>query len=43
MYWRTFINTSGCVLKIVTNKNGAKFPRSMATCMVNRMVARGNP
>ena len=25
MYWSTFSNTSGNVLKIVTNKNGAKF------------------
>ena len=26
IYWTTFSNTSGNVLKIVTNKNGAKFP-----------------
>ena len=26
MYWRTFSNSSGNVLKIVSNKNGAKFP-----------------
>ena len=26
MYWTTFSNTSGNVLKVVTNKNGAKFP-----------------
>ena len=26
MYWTTFSNTSGNVSKIVTNKNGAKFP-----------------
>ena len=25
MYWSTFSNISGNVLKIVTNKNGAKF------------------
>ena len=25
MYWSTFGNTSGNVLKIVTSKNGAKF------------------
>ena len=25
MYWTTFTNTSGNVLKIVTIKNGAKF------------------
>ena len=25
MYWTTFSNTSVNVLKIVTNKNGAKF------------------
>ena len=25
MYWTTFTNTSGNVLKIVTTKNGAKF------------------
>ena len=26
MYWTTFSNTSGNVLIVVTNKNGAKFP-----------------
>ena len=26
MYWRTFSNSSGNVLKIVSNKNGTKFP-----------------
>ena len=26
MYWMTFSNTSGNVLIVVTNKNGAKFP-----------------
>ena len=26
MYRKTFINTFGNVLKMVTNKNGAKFP-----------------
>ena len=26
MYWATFSNTSGSVLEIVTNKNGATFP-----------------
>ena len=26
MYWKTFSNTSGNVLKIETNRNGAKFP-----------------
>ena len=29
MYRRTFINTSGNVLKIETNKTDAKFPRKM--------------
>ena len=26
MYWMTLSNTSGNVLIVVTNKNGAKFP-----------------
>ena len=26
MYWTTFSNSFGNVLKIVTDKNGAKFP-----------------
>ena len=27
LYWRTFSNTTGNVLKIVTDKKGAKFPK----------------
>ena len=41
MYLTTFSNISGNALKIVTNKNGAKFPY-MVTCMVMRIVTRGN-
>ena len=44
MYWTTFSNTFGDVLKIVTNKKMVQnFLESMVTCMVTCMVTRGNP
>ena len=41
MHWTAFINTSGNVLKIVTNKNGAKCPEKYGNmngikCMATR-------
>ena len=40
MYWTTSSNTSGNVLKIVTNKNDAKFPEKYGNMYGN---AYGNP
>ena len=40
MYWGTFSNTSGNELKIVTNKNGTKFPKKYGNMYGN---AYGNP
>ena len=40
MYWTTFSNTSGNVLKIVTNKNDANFTKKYGSMYGN---ANGNP
>ena len=40
IYWATFSNTSGNMLKIITNKNGAKFPEKYSN-MYGK--AYGNP
>ena len=42
IYWATFNNTSGNVLKIATEKMVQNFHKSMVTCMVTHMVTRGN-
>ena len=44
MYWKTFSNTSGNALKIVNNKNGPNLNlhKSVVTCMITRIIARGN-
>ena len=43
MYWGTFSNTYGNVLKIAANENGANSRKSiMVAGIVTRMVTRGN-